>query len=278
MNRNDDDRKAPTSLRNPGQPARFDAAGAWADALAMLRGNRAILPVLAGLFFLVPQVLTSALIPDIPAGLEGEAASKAALAIFADWWPMMLAALLVQALGLLAIMAVLADRERPTVGEALRMAVRHLPVYVAATLVIAAGIGILALLVMLPLTIAAGQTGAAVAIVALLPVALWINVRTLPLAPVVAAGREGNPFEAIKRSWALTAGRTARLLFFAFVFFIAAMVVSIVLTAVPGAVLIALLGQETGAALVAVIEGIVTAAIMLVWSTLIVAIFRQLAA
>lgn len=244
----------------------------------MLRANRAILPVLAGLFFLVPQVLTSALMPDMPAGVEGEAASKAALAIFADWWPLMLVALLVQALGLLAIMAVLADRDRPTVGDALRMALRHLPVYVAATLVIAAGIGILALLVMLPLTIAAGQGGAAVALVALMPVALWINVRTLPLAPIIAAGRERNPFEAIKRSWAITAGQTGRLLFFALAFFVAAMVVSIVLTAIPGALLIALLGQETGAAVAAVIEGFVTAAVMLVWSTIIVAIYRQLAA
>lgn len=245
--------------------------------MAMLRANKAILPVLAGLFFLVPQVLTSALMPDMPAGLEGEAASKAALAIFADWWPLLLAALLVQAVGLLAIIAVLADRGRPTVAEALRLALRLLPVYVAATLVIAAGIGILALLLMLPLTIAAGQNGAAVALVALLPAALWINVRTLLLAPVIAAQRERNPFEAIKQSWALTAGRTARLLFFALVFFIAAMVVSIVLTAIPGALLIALLGQETGAGIVAVIEGVVTAGVMLVWSALIVAIYRQLA-
>ncbi len=243
----------------------------------MLKANKAILPVLAGLFFLVPQVLMTALLPDVPANLEGEAATEAALEIFAAWWPLVLAMALLQATGMLAIIVLLADRARPTVAEALRKAAKSLPVYIAATLVLVAGVGLTALLIAMPLAMIGGESGAAVAIVPIIAAGLWVNVRTLVLAPVIAAEREGNPFDALKRSWAMTTGRSARILFFVMMFVLAALVVSVVTTAVPGAILVTTLGQETGRAIVGLIEGFVSAAVMLAWTALIVAIYRQLA-
>ncbi|WP_156500519.1 hypothetical protein [Croceicoccus bisphenolivorans] len=271
MNRNDNEPASPAP--RPG----FDPARAWSEATAMLKANKAILPVLAGLFFLVPQVLMTALLPDVPANLEGEAATEAALEIFAAWWPLVLAMALLQATGMLAIIVLLADRARPTVAEALRKAAKSLPVYIAATLVLVAGVGLTALLIAMPLAMIGGESGAAVAIVPIIAAGLWVNVRTLVLAPVIAAEREGNPFDALKRSWAMTTGRSARILFFVMMFVLAALVVSVVTTAVPGAILVTTLGQETGRAIVGLIEGFVSAAVMLAWTALIVAIYRQLA-
>lgn len=244
--------------------------------MAMLQANRQILPVLAGIFFLVPAVLLSALMPDVPPDLEGEAAAQAALDIFASWWPLVLASTLTQATGMLAIAVLLADNARPTVKEAISRAVRALPAYIGATLVLVAGLGLCALLILVPVTLVAGQGGAALAIVPIIAAALWVNIRTLTLVPVLAAEREGNPLEALRRTWAMTAGRGARLLFFAMLFVLAAMVISIVTTVVPGSLLIATLGQETGRGIVGIIEGFVGAALMMVWTALIVAIYRQI--
>ncbi|WP_164844004.1 glycerophosphoryl diester phosphodiesterase membrane domain-containing protein [Croceicoccus ponticola] len=256
---------------------RFEAARAWNDAMSLLKANRQILTVLAGLFFLVPQVLMNALLPEVRPDLEGEAAAKAAIAIFGQWWPLIVLATLMQATGLIAIVVLLADRARPTVGDAIRRALQCLPAYVAATLVLMAGIVLFALMVMVPLTLVGGQGGAAIAIVPIMAAALWINIRTLVLAPVIAAEQSRNPFEALRRSWALTAGKGARILFFLMLFVVAALVISIVATAVPGTILIAALGQETGGAIVGLIEGFVSAALIMVWSAVIVAVYRQLA-
>lgn len=267
----------------PRQPApnestvRFDAARAWRGASGLFKGNKEMLLVLAGLFFFVPQMLLGMFLPDVPQGLEGEEAGKAALAIFGTWWPLVLAATLVQTAGVLAIMALLCAPERPTVREAISASIKLLPPYVAATLVLVAGVGLAALLIMIPFSLAAGQAGAGIAMVPVFAAAIWVNVRTLTLAPVVAAERETNPFEALKRSWRLTAGNGGRLLLLVVLFLLAALIISVVATTVPGSILIAVFGQETGRAVVGVIEALVSAALMAVWATLLVSSYRQLA-
>lgn len=258
--------------------ARFDPARAWSEATRSIRANRDTLVVLAGLFFLVPQMLLTMFMPDVPQGLEGEAAANAALAIFGDWWPLLLAVALAQALGVLAVAVLLADRGRPTVREAMARGLRALPVYAAATLVLLAGVGLLSLMVLLPATLLAGEAGAGLALVPFFAAGIWVNVRTLPLAPAIAAEREGNPFEALQKSWRLTTGSGARLLMLTALFVLAAFVISVVATAVPGSLLIAALGQDTGGAVVGVIGAVVSSALMAVWSVLLVAIYRQLSA
>lgn len=271
-----DPNRVPASPPPSSRP--FDAGRAWTDGMTMLKANRPVLTVLAGLFFLVPQVLMSALVPDIAQDLEGEAAAKAAMEVFASWWPLILTCTLVQAAGMLTVIVLLADRTRPTVRDAIGRAFRLMPSYVAATLILMAGVGLCALLILVPLTLAAGQAGAGIAMLPILLAALWVNVRTITLAPLIGAERESNPFDALRRSWALTAGRGGRILFFMAMFVVAAMVISIVATAIPGAILIAVLGQDTGGAIAGLIEGFVSAALLLVWSVVVLAIYRQLAA
>ncbi|AKM09013.1 hypothetical protein [Croceicoccus naphthovorans] len=259
-------------------PPRFDAGKAWNRAMALVKANKDLLLVVAGLFFFIPQMLMTILVPQPDAGLEGEAAAQAALDIFGTWWPLILIAMVVQMLGMLAIMVVLLDLRRPTVREGIRAALKALPAYFAATLILGAGVGLFALLILVPIMLAAGQTGAALAIIPIIAIAIWVNVRTLPLGPVVAAERITNPFDALQRSWRLTLANGPRILMLVGLFLIAALVVSIVATAVPGSILIAVLGQETGGGIVGVIEALVSAVLMTMWTVLLVASYRQLAA
>jgi len=278
MQDSDPDGRPDSAPTGPGQPpVRFDPSRAWSTAMALLSGNREVLSAIAGLFFLIPQLLTMILLPDVPQGLEGEAAAEAALKIFGTWWPVLIGSALVQAFGLMAMMALLVDRSRPTLGEAMRTTRRTLPAYIGATLVLIAGVGLCALLILLPLAMVGGEAGTALATVPILIAALWVNVRTLTLAPVIAVERRTNPFEALKRSWAMTAGNGARMLFFASLFVLVALIVSVVTTAIPGALLIAALGQDVAGHIVGVIEAFVSAIILLVWGVLLAACYRQLA-
>ncbi len=258
-------------------PPQFDASAAWSAAVKMIGANREMMLVLGGLFFLIPQMLLGMLLPDVPPGMEDEAATQAAMDIFAVWWPLVLGVAVIQAAGMLTLMVLLCDSGRPVVRDAIRTGIKALGPYVGATLVLVAGMGILALLILLPVTLAAGEAAAAVAMIPILAVALWVNVRTLTLAPVVAVGRERNPFEALKKAWGQTNGSGPRILMMVILFLLAALVISIVTTAVPGTILIATLGQETGQGIVGVIEAFVSTFLMLAWSALIAASYRQFA-
>lgn len=259
-------------------PPRFDASAAWSAATKLIGKNREMLLVLGGLFFLIPQMLLGMLLPDVPQGLEEEAATQAAMDIFAVWWPLVLGVAVVQAAGMLTLMVLLCDQGRPVVRDAIRTGVKSLAPYIGATLVLVAGMGILALLILLPITLAMGEAAAAVAVIPILALALWINIRTLTLAPVISVGRERNPFEALKKAWAQTNGSGPRILMMVILFVLAALVISIVTTAVPGTLLIAALGQETGQGIVGVIEAFVSTILMVTWSAIIAASYRQLAA
>lgn len=245
--------------------------------MALLRANRDVLLVLAGLFFLIPQMILGMALPEVPQGLEGEAATKAALAIFGTWWPLVIGVSLVQAVGVLVMMILLTGSARPTVREAMVAGLKALPPYIAATLILAAGVGLVGLLIIVPLALIAGQAAAGIALLPILIAALWLNIRTLPLAPVIAAEGECNPFEALQRTWRMTVGHGGRLLLLVVLFVLAALVISVVTTAVPGSILIATLGQEAGTGVVGVIEAVVSTALMLVWSVVLVAVYRQLA-
>ena len=126
----------------------FDANAAWKRATAVIAANRDTLLVMAGLFFLLPQLIVDFVMPQPPEGLQGEAAGEALIAIYARWWPLMLAGLVAQGAGLLAVIALIANRDRPTVRESMAQGLKALPTLIAAQLVVGAGVGLGMLLIL----------------------------------------------------------------------------------------------------------------------------------
>src|SRR3546814_15058160 len=91
---------------------------------------------------LMPQVLAGqAEMMGDPADMQ--AAVDAIIALYADnWWAFLFVAV-AQIIGTIALLVLLGDNTRPTVGEALQRGARGFPSYLGAQLLFAVGLGLL---------------------------------------------------------------------------------------------------------------------------------------
>jgi hypothetical protein len=263
---------------------KFDMSAAWSEAMRLIAGNRDVVLIVAGVFFFLPYVGFTMLMGDRMAGLQAsaesgntdpETAMAAMMSIYGSVWWVILLLTLLQGIGMLGLLALLKDRSRPTVGEALTIGVKSLLPYLAAQIL--AGLLMMILLV-IPFVIGqAGSVGIAVLVGLIAFVAvIYLFTKFSLVPPVVVVDRVFNPLTALGRSWRLTKGNSFRLWLFYFLLIVAVIVVGMVLSIVVGLVF-ALAGPETALIGNALVAGLLNAA----WATLFLAALaaahRQLA-
>ena len=235
---------------------KLDLSAAWYGAMKMLAANREMVLVLAGVFFFVPYLAFALFLPD-PMGQAGasgaepdmDAASAMIVAFYAEYWWALLLLALIQAVGSIALLAILGDRDRPTVGDAMGRGLRFLPPQIGAQIL--TGFAILA-----PPTIgiaigaAIGSEGVAGLLgLLMVPVALYLLVKFSMSSRAIAIERIMNPITALGRSWRLTKGNSFRLFLFYLLLVAAFIVLSMIATLVFGLVFalggehVALIGQ-----------------------------------
>ena len=106
---------------------KFNMSEAWRDATAMMSGNREVLLIVAGLFFFLPSLVLGLALGDVQSEVESlatgnpESATRIAFSIYGQWWWLLLLIAIVSVVGYLALLALLRDTSRPTVGEAMRI-------------------------------------------------------------------------------------------------------------------------------------------------------------
>ncbi len=199
------------------------------------------------------------------------------LAIFADYfsgsWYIYLVFGLVQAAGVLGLLALLTDASRPTVGQALGFGLKALVPYIIAQILLGLiMLGVPILLIGLGAAINPGLA-ALLSIVSLVLLAyIWIKFSLL--SPVIAIDKVMNPIAALAQSWRLTKGNSLRI----FAFFMLLIVSVLVLSLIAGMVftLFSLLGDEIGFFASAVGNGLVSMAFTTVMLAVLVAIHRQM--
>ena len=116
---------------------KFDSNQAWQQATAAVSANFSMLLPIAGVFFLVPSLVSTWFFGDMQAAMlanianpqANEAMVQGMIGKFAGFG---LAAMLVQSVGNMALLGLLTDRARPTVGEAIGNAVKSLPTVIGA--------------------------------------------------------------------------------------------------------------------------------------------------
>lgn len=262
---------------------KLDLNAAWDQAVRLIGANREVLLVLGGVFFFLPYVLFTLLVPfpDFArvAGPSGEntAALMAAMNGFmADYWWAVLLLALVLAAGALAVMAVIGDPSRPTVGDAVARAGRFLPTAFA-TQIVTSFATTLVLFVATFLGALTGSEGMAATLsVFALPVIIWLMTRWSLSGAAIAIERTANPVAALRRSWRLTDGNSLRLVAFYMLLFAAFFVVSQVLGLVIG-LIVALPGAEVARVLGALLSGVLFAVLILVGYAVLASIHRQFA-
>ncbi len=258
---------------------KFDSNLAWKQASAAISANREVVLALAGVFFLVPGLATSLLFPapQPTAGMD----SKEAAAVIADYYstilPYLLPLVLFQAAGTLALLTLMTDRSRPTVGEAIRSGAKGVFAYVLAQVLLGVAVGLIGGAV---LAIGTATGIGALTVVGLAGVGLLViyaAIKTSLVGPVVAVEGERNPVAALKRSWLLTSSNSLRIGVFYLLVGLAFLVVTSVIVAVAGIIAALIGGAHAGEIAGAVISSALNAVMALYFVAIVAATHRQLA-
>lgn len=262
---------------------KLDLNAAWDQAMRLIGMNREVVLVLAGIFFFLPSVLFTLLIPipDFaavagPAGGDTTAIMAEAEGFVRQYWWAILLMTLVQIVGAVAVMAVLGDPSRPTVGGAISRGVRFVPTSVGAQLVLTALVTVAIFLMLMIGALTGSKAVAATMGLMSLPVILWLLTRFSLVSPTIAIEQVMNPVAAIRRSWHLTKGNGLRLA----VFYLLLLIAFIVISQVIGLVVIALaaLLEEDFAKIVeALLSGLVGSLLTLVGYAVLASVHRQFA-
>jgi hypothetical protein len=190
--------------------SKIDLNQVWDDARTMGRANRELLAALAGMFVLLPGMVTDQLVtaPETPAPAGTVVPAQAMdmmVAQFAANWPVLLAHSLFTSFGALAMLALLLRPERPTVAESMKIALMLLPGYILASMVQGLTIGFGLFLLLVP--------------------GFYLIARFALVAPVVAAEGRGNPIDILRRSFELTRGNGWRIFGLLTVLFVTATII-----------------------------------------------------
>jgi hypothetical protein len=257
---------------------KFDMTTAWQEAMAMIAANREVLAVVAGIFFLLPSVGIAMAMPGTEQMVASDAKDAEAqlMALYGQWWWLLAVTVVLQMIGTLAVLALLRDYNRPTVGEALKTGAVGLLPYLAASLMLGMAL-VLVLGLLFALAMAVGGQGlVAVAVIIALPVLFYVMVKFLLAGPVVAIEKVFNPVTVITRSWRLTKGNSFRLALFYVLLIVCYMVISMVVAMIAGALGL-VLGESAALIVSAILTGTVSAIATLVLVVVIAAVHRQLA-
>lgn len=256
---------------------RFDSNRAWQQALAALRSNREVLLPLAGVFFLLPNLAISLLVPEPkpPAGADQAAMLAFAMDYYRSALPVAIPVLVFQAAGTLGMLTLLTDRSRPTVGQALIAGLRAVLPYFAAQLIFGFLLGVIAMPLLILVSLTRSTALTALSFIAL---GLFGWARTALSAPVIAIEKERNPVRALARSWQLTRGNTLAILGFIGLIAIAFLVIMWVVMALAGTIAALLLPAHGATIASAVVSATLGAPMVLLLVAVLAAIHGQLAA
>ena len=232
----------------PKAAAKFDMGVAWEEGVTLLRGNSSVITAIAGLFFFLPIAALLLLLPDLSSNPafggdnpDPEAMSQAIEALFAEIWWMILIVAVAQGIGMLTLYRLLTDRNRPTVGEALKFGAIALLPYIGALLLSElVRLVVVGLPAMLFTALGVGALFSLVALVG----TIYLYVKFSLVPAVVGIERQFNPVKALLQSWKLTKGNSLRLLIF-FILLIVTFVVIWLVASLLLSLVLGLMGAET---------------------------------
>lgn len=259
---------------------KFDLDTAWKDTTSLIRETFSLLAVIAGVFYFVPYTAAQLWIPGMSELINGDFDPNSdrmqAMVndMFANYWWALLLLIIVQGIGMLAMLTMLRRHERPTVAEAIGNGARSVASYIAAALIIGFGLGILiVLLVAIPLATGIAALGVLGAIAAFVFFCYALTKLSLS-TPVIAIEGQLNPLAALRRSWQLTKGNSLRLFFFYLLIVVAYFVIS-VLIGLLFMLVFAFGGPESQEFGQAISTSLINAIAAIISACLLAAVYRQ---
>jgi len=280
---------------------KLDMGEAWTTATALMGRNHSVVAIIAGVFFLLPYLTAIMLVPELPlSNMQFNSEDPQAMADMIDafldeltWLSLIifvlqtvlpepiwlsLIILVLQTVGALALIVLLTDRARPTVGEALKRGLSGSPTYIATTILylyILYGFMLMLTIVIMvdvaqQLLRSPSNAQVLFMISSSIVATLYLMIRFSLVPPAIAIDGILNPIKAINRSWRLTRRNIVRLfIFFALLivaflvpFFLVAIVCGVILDAIGGQIEFignALIRSLGSAVLMVMLLGVITA-------------------
>lgn len=248
---------------------------AWVESAAFLRAERRLLVPVALAALVLPAVVLSMVMPTGPGGAPLTMADRPEPGA---WMIVGLAALCVMLVGQLAISR-LALGWTGSLGDALRHGAKRFLALFVANMVLVLGLLFPFMLILTAVQLAAPASTNGAMLILMIPILIVVIRASLSLP--VAAGESLGPIAILRRAFSISRGATLRLLGFAMLFFVAAMIVAGAISAVVGTVVIAALGQPepwtVSAMLVALLGGLLQAVIITLWTVMLTRLYVQMA-
>jgi hypothetical protein len=257
---------------------KLDSNAAWKEASALVAANREVLFALAGVFFLIPSLAFAVFIgePAMEPGVDREQMLAAMSEFYGKAWWLILLSSVMQIVGILAVLTLMRDRSRPTVGEAIAAGLGGTLSYLAAQLLFIVGLALVGGLLIGVLSLVSPVLGVVTACVMFLA-AVFLGFRLILLAPVVAVEGQRNPITALRRSWALTQGHFWRIFAFVALVTILFLIVLGIIMLVVGLILAVATSGDVQRIIAAAISSALTAVAIVYFAGILAAIHRQLA-
>ncbi len=251
---------------------KLDMGAAWNTATSLIGRNRDVVLVVAGVFFFLPSLAISLIMPEaaaMPIAESGdtEAMMSFMMSLYADYWWAILLSGVAQAIGTLALLTLLTDRMQPTVGEALKRGALSFPSYFVANLLVVFAIAI---------PVALAMVASPLAIFLVMPIAIYLAIRFSLIMPAIAIDRILNPLGVLSRSWELTKRNSLRLFVFYALLFVATVVIFALVSMVLG-VVFAAMGDEIEKIGNAVVSSAISAGFVVIFFAVLAGVHRQLA-
>ena len=257
--------------------AKLDTNAAWKEASAIVSANREVLLALAGVFFMLPSLALAVIAgePEVIPGMTRDQMIAAMQAFYVKWWWIILFGIVCQIVGLLAMLTLMRDRSRPTVGEAIRSVLPGALSYLAALVVVVIVPGLIGGL-FIGVAAVISPVLAVVAALLFIVALVFAVFRLMLVGPVIAVEGVRNPLTAMVRSWQVTRGNFWRIFGFILLILILFAVVAGIIKMVVGLVLVLASSGEPQRIIAAVFSSALGAVGVVYFAGVIAAIHRQL--
>lgn len=235
----------------------LDFTKAFERARGLFTGNLQLLLAVAGVFFVIPQFLLgfiSGSIDGLPTGYENATTFEEFVQILSDFFSANIVWFVLSTvasfIGTLTVLVILLDKSRPTVGQAIGIALGLLVPYFILSILVALATTIGLLFLIIP--------------------GIYFAIK-LYLAPsIMVAEKQTNPIDAMKASWNLTKGNSLRIFFFLLIIVIVISVISLLVSAV------ATLAVAGALAIGLIINGVFTGVVTVFNIAIAAAIYQEL--
>ena len=257
--------------------AKLDTNAAWKEASAIVSANREVLLALGGVFFMLPSLALVVIAgePEMIPGMKGEQMMAAMQVYYAkSWWIILISAVL-QVVGLIAMLTLMRDRSRPTVGEAIRAALPGSLSYLAAQFAVLIGLSLVGG-ILIGVAAIVSPVLAVVAALLLIVALVFAVFRLILVGPVIAVEGVRKPLIAMSRSWRLTQDNFWRIFGFMLLLLILFAVVAGIIMMIVGLVLALASSGEPQRIIAAVFSSALGAVGMVYFAGVLAAIHRQL--